>query len=703
MTTPTQRSSVGDRRRGRSREAASAARSSTSCSAGRRVVDWSLATAESVVRRGRLGGATRPCGRSRGSRPVVAGGATRSESVRAGSPRRCPTRATTRSSSCTTPRARSRTPALFEAVIAAVRAGADGAVPGLAVTDTVKQVRGDHSVFATLDRARPRGGADAAGVPAARALRAAHSERRRGHRRRRPGGSRRRAGGRRRGRGHQPQDHDPRPRGPRGESRDERAGRSGVRRAPFGAEANRPLVLGGVGSGGDTGFEGHSDADVVAHAVDRRAAGRRPASATSAALPRHRSRWKDADSIGCSREAATMVRAAGWQPGNVDCTVVVRGAEARAAAGRDRGPAVVDGRRAGHREGEAGRGSRRNRPARGHRVLRGRHRHERSPMSPAKRGGRKPPPSRSGGGHDARPRRRIVRQPPTAGWAAIRSRDGRPCASCCSPGRRVRELWVATDLDRRRSIDEILELAARDAVPVREVGATRWRPRPAPTRRKECSPRRARCTRSSSTTSRRRATQTAPSPSSSSPTVSPIRAISVRCSAALHARERPGVVLPRHRAVHITPTVAKAAAGAIEHLQMALVGGIPNALARLRELGVWIVGLDMVADRTLFDLATMARGPVARRARSRGQGHLSARAAALRRGRAHPADRPARVAQRRDRRRAGLLRGDAAAHGGLITGAASRAARPSPARTSALPSDHGWTLRACGRSRSPES
>jgi 23S rRNA (guanosine2251-2'-O)-methyltransferase len=34
-----------------------------------------------------------------------------------------------------------------------------------------------------------------------------------------------------------------------------------------------------------------------------------------------------------------------------------------------------------------------------------------------------------------------------------------------------------------------------------------------------------------------------------------------------------GVILPRHRAVHITPTVAKAAAGAIEHVPIAVVGG----------------------------------------------------------------------------------------------------------------------------------
>lgn len=53
-----------------------------------------------------------------------------------------------------------------------------------------------------------------------------------------------------------------------------------------------------------------------------------------------------------------------------------------------------------------------------------------------------------------------------------------------------------------------------------------------------------------------------------------------------------GVVLPKHRAVHVTPTVTKAAAGAVEHLPMALVGGLPTGIARLSELGVWVVGLD---------------------------------------------------------------------------------------------------------------
>lgn len=63
-----------------------------------------------------------------------------------------------------------------------------------------------------------------------------------------------------------------------------------------------------------------------------------------------------------------------------------------------------------------------------------------------------------------------------------------------------------------------------------------------------------------------------------------------------------GIVLPRHRAVHVTPTVAKAAAGAIEHLRFALVGGIPSTIGDLGSAGVVTVGLDMTGPKTLWDL-----------------------------------------------------------------------------------------------------
>jgi 23S rRNA (guanosine2251-2'-O)-methyltransferase len=72
-----------------------------------------------------------------------------------------------------------------------------------------------------------------------------------------------------------------------------------------------------------------------------------------------------------------------------------------------------------------------------------------------------------------------------------------------------------------------------------------------------------------------------------------------------------GVVLPRHRAVHVSPTVTKIAAGAIEHLPMAVVAGIPAALQRLQEFGVLTVGLDMGGDRSIFDLPIDDGRPVA--------------------------------------------------------------------------------------------
>jgi 23S rRNA (guanosine2251-2'-O)-methyltransferase len=70
-----------------------------------------------------------------------------------------------------------------------------------------------------------------------------------------------------------------------------------------------------------------------------------------------------------------------------------------------------------------------------------------------------------------------------------------------------------------------------------------------------------------------------------------------------------GVILPKHRSVHITPTVAKASAGAIEHVPMAMVGGLPSALSECKDAGVWTVGLDMDGDTDIHDL-TVADQPL---------------------------------------------------------------------------------------------
>ena len=63
-----------------------------------------------------------------------------------------------------------------------------------------------------------------------------------------------------------------------------------------------------------------------------------------------------------------------------------------------------------------------------------------------------------------------------------------------------------------------------------------------------------------------------------------------------------GIVMPRHRSASITPVVAKAAAGAIEYLPIAIVGGIPAAIERASRAGCWSVGLDESGDRSLFEL-----------------------------------------------------------------------------------------------------
>ncbi len=71
-----------------------------------------------------------------------------------------------------------------------------------------------------------------------------------------------------------------------------------------------------------------------------------------------------------------------------------------------------------------------------------------------------------------------------------------------------------------------------------------------------------------------------------------------------------GAILARHRAVHVTPTVAKAAAGAIERVPMAIVAGMPAALARAKELGCWIVGLAGDGQQSLFDGLAVADEPI---------------------------------------------------------------------------------------------
>ena len=80
-----------------------------------------------------------------------------------------------------------------------------------------------------------------------------------------------------------------------------------------------------------------------------------------------------------------------------------------------------------------------------------------------------------------------------------------------------------------------------------------------------------------------------------------------------------GAILTRRRSAHVTPAVTKAAAGAVEHVPLAVVPGLPAALARAKELGCWVVGLADDGDASLFDL-TLATEPLVLVVGSEGEG-----------------------------------------------------------------------------------
>jgi len=123
---------------------------------GRPLVSWSLTTARQVcagvvlVVPADQASPPDPGGGSWDADRVVPGGATRSESVRAGLAAVPGSAQIVAVHDAARPLAR---PALWKAVLAAVAAGAGGAIPAAAVTDTVKEV-GPGGRLVTLDRSR---------------------------------------------------------------------------------------------------------------------------------------------------------------------------------------------------------------------------------------------------------------------------------------------------------------------------------------------------------------------------------------------------------------------------------------------------------------------------------------------------------------------------------------------------------------------
>lgn len=260
-----------------------------------------------------------------------------------------------------------------------------------------------------------------------------------------------------------------------------------------------------------------------------------------------------------------------------------RAAGGRPAGGRPAGGKPTGGRSSGSRSAGAGPAGRRN-PVRGGGAARtGAVRRDAGTRDAAPSSGRAP--GKGLGGEQVE------------GRQAVRE-------LLIAQRRKVHEIWISTELHGDESVEDIEALAAANRVPVVPVARRRLETAARSEAPQGVLARAAELPETELATLLRRRAGTAPFLVAVDSVTDPgnLGAILRSCEGA----GVDGVVVPRHRAVHVTPTVAKAAAGAIEYVPIALVGGLPTALARMRDAGIWVVGLDDAADRSLFELGDLA-------------------------------------------------------------------------------------------------
>jgi 2-C-methyl-D-erythritol 2,4-cyclodiphosphate synthase len=92
---------------------------------------------------------------------------------------------------------------------------------------------------------------------------------------------------------------------------------------PFSDDPARRLVLGGVHLPGERGLTGHSDADVVAHAIADALLGAGGLGDLGQHFPDTDPAWAGADSLAILAGVVDLLAGARWSVGNVDCTVVL--------------------------------------------------------------------------------------------------------------------------------------------------------------------------------------------------------------------------------------------------------------------------------------------------------------------------------------------------------------------------------------------
>ena len=88
--------------------------------------------------------------------------------------------------------------------------------------------------------------------------------------------------------------------------------------------SGRKLILGGVSIPYERGLDGHSDADVLLHAVCDAILGALALGDIGAHFPDSDPRWKGADSRLLLRDVASLALAQGWRIGNLDTTLIAQ-------------------------------------------------------------------------------------------------------------------------------------------------------------------------------------------------------------------------------------------------------------------------------------------------------------------------------------------------------------------------------------------
>ena len=88
--------------------------------------------------------------------------------------------------------------------------------------------------------------------------------------------------------------------------------------------AGRPLILGGVAVPSDVGLDGHSDADVLTHAVIDALLGAAALGDIGSHFPDTDDEWRGADSMELLQTVVGRLAGAGFRVGNVDATVCLQ-------------------------------------------------------------------------------------------------------------------------------------------------------------------------------------------------------------------------------------------------------------------------------------------------------------------------------------------------------------------------------------------